>query len=175
MTRFSNQQGVVLVVALVCILMMTGLAAGLVQYTNREITQVDGQGAVVDMRGGAESCIQESIAWLEDEGINDPPCEGQSIGSQCGQTRTRNMSVWDLEVDNALAESKGAQFGYECRIIVASQETLSNNGGAGFEVGQSQGYGASNTLTKYLYRIEASSTGSDGKTTQLEVIASMVY
>lgn len=175
MRRHSNQQGVVLVVALVCILMMTGLATGLVQYTNREITQVEGQGAMVDMRGSAESCIQESIAWLEDDGADDPPCEGQSIGSQCGQTRSRNMSAWDLSVDNTLIESKGTQFGYECRIIVASQESLSNNGGAGFEVGQSQGYGSSNILTKYLYRIEASSTGSNGKATQLEVIASMVY
>lgn len=171
----QRQEGVVLVVAMIVLLIMSGLAVGLIQQSKRELAQVAYQSAEVDLRAAAESCIENALSWLEVEGATEPPCKDQNIGSQCGSTLTGKLSDWSSSDDNGLMQAKSEDYSYSCKVFVASSEELNSSGGAGFEVSKSQAYGTINTLTKYRYRVKSKASSNDGGVSEIEVNVGMVY
>lgn len=175
MTSMRKQQGAVMVIAVMMLLIMTTMGVGLIQYAKQESQQVTIFEETNDALLLSDSCIEEAVQYLEQLGASSPPCETQAVGSQCGSTVSNRMNAWGLSGEHAKMAKKSVSQTYSCRIYVASREALGGSSGAGFNVGQQNVYGQTAIRTKYLYRIRASSNTENNAKTDVEVIASMVY
>ena len=169
------QRGMVLILALVLVLVMTALGMGLLYVVNSDRDQQEALATSERLRVAAEACAERAMKNLESMGATEPPCRSLTPGALCGEVINGSMSEWSLPGDDQLQQLQDAATTYSCSTYYGSSVNAIGTVGAGFEVGQQQGYGQPLTQTKYLYRIASTATGTDGGQVQIEVIASMVY
>lgn len=175
----GKQQGAVIVITLVILLVITTMGMTLVQVTNKESKQV----VVVVNRSeslfSSESCIEDVIRWMEIEGLQGPPCEDVAEGVLCHSepATATTMDQWSITGESSKNRARMQQYSYQCDLYLLTSVDSSGSGelGVGFDVGQTSAYGTPVVSTKYIYKIISSSTGAESTSANIEVIASMVF
>jgi len=171
----SRQDGSILVVSLVLLLVMTTMSVGLLYFTNQQIQAIDNLSERASAFQSSESCIQQAAQYLESMGKSGPPCQSVATGRSCGSTVSNSMSAWVLSRDHMKLRRLASSHSYQCGITVLARESASGGSGAGFDVGLSSSYGGATPQTKYLYRITSKGNGPNNISAETEVVASMIY
>jgi len=173
------QEGAIVVLALIMLLVMTTMGIGLWYFANRDIDQV---GITVDRSEtlySAESCIDEATRWLDVEALKAPPCKSVGTGKVCktipdsGANPTMD-SVWRTSGEKTKHQTKMASHAYKCEITLVTSIAAAGQQGTGFDVGQTNTYGGSTSSTKYLYQIRSNGLGPNNVRSDVEIIASII-
>ena len=169
-----NRKGFIIVITLVLLLVMTTMGIGLFYSTKQTAKQVSISGSKTGTFYSAESCIAESINWLENKAINGAPCRNKSIGSICHSISNKKMTKWKLTGEKKSHINRMHAQGYKCSISLLGSVAFEGDEGVGFDIGESDSYSNVKTSTKYIYKIN--STGyTDKSISEIEVITSMIF
>ena len=115
-SSISAQQGALMVVTLIMLLVMTSMGVGLLHTTNKESKQIAKSAHYAETLHSAETCLEEAIQWLQEMALTDVPCKDIPIGTICHTIGTKNMNSWRLSSEkDAHSEKLRRQF-YKCDI-----------------------------------------------------------
>ena len=176
------QEGMILVFSLVIMLVMTTLGVGLWYVADRDIEQVEAKSNRSETIHSAETCIDESIQWLNQQAQIDTPCIKTGKGNLCKQIpdKGKKKDMGDDWKTGANTKKKHTQrmaaHTYSCTITLINAVPTSGTG-TGFNVGQTNNYQGGISSTKYLYRIKATGKtglGANTRQTEIELIASII-
>jgi len=169
-----NRKGFIIVITLILLLVMTTMGIGLFYSTKQTAKQVNVSGSRTATFYSAESCITESVNWLENEAVNGAPCRYKSVGSICHSISNTRMTKWKLTGEKKSHINRMHAQGYKCSISLLGSVAFEGDEGVGFDIGESDSYSNVKTSTKYIYKIN--STGyTDKSISEIEVITSMIF
>ena len=182
MTAFTSQekeQGIVMVLSMIMLLVMTTMGIGLWYVADREIQQVTTTINRSETLYSAETCVEEAINWLRDEAAKGPPCKGCTPFTTIrtipnSGNRKMNTPDWQVSSEGTKQRGKMASHEYRCTVKLITTVATQGQAGTGFDVGQSSSYGGSATQTKYLYQIRSYGLAPNNIRSDIEVIASIV-
>ena len=177
--RQEKEQGVILVLALIMLLVMTTMGIGLWYVADREIQQVTTTINRSETLYSAETCVDEAINWLRDEAAKGPPCKGCTPFTTIrtipnSGNRKMNTPDWQVSSEGTKQRGKMASHEYRCTVKLITTVAAQGQAGTGFDVGQSSSYGGSTAYTKYLYQIRSYGLSPNNIRSDVEVIASIV-
>lgn len=172
--RQEKEQGVILVLALIMMLVMSTMGIGLWYTADREVQQVTATINRSETLYSAETCVEVAARWLETEAAKDPPCKNKGIGTICKRFNGKmDASEWQVSSEDSKQRGKMASHTYECTVTLTESIAVQDQVSAGFDVGQSSGYGGSAPSTKYLYKIESHGLAENNIRSDVEIIASI--
>jgi len=170
----SSEQGVVVMVSLVLLVVMTTMGVGLVYTTGRNDKGASQKINHSQALHTSETCIQNIMQWMAVNGVTAPPCKNKTTG-RCYQIKNRTMASSDYSIFGSQQKhkTKMARYKYQCEVSLLTVLSAKNNleMGAGFSVGQSSAYGGASTQSKYIYLIRTKSNDTTSSA-KVEVVAS---
>ena len=176
----KNQEGAIIVLSLIMLLVMTTLGIGLWYVADREVHLVDVQTNRSETLHTAETCIDDAIRWLEVESASGPPCKAIGKGNLCKNipdsgTQHMNADWRQTSGEKAKYKKRMGSHNFSCTITLLSTVAAgAGQKGTGGDVGQTNNYQGAITSTKYLYAITSTGSGPDNVQSKVEVIASII-
>ncbi len=175
------QEGAILVLALIMLLVMTTMGIGLWYAADREAKQVAITVDRSETLYSAESCIDEAARWLDAEAIKSPPCKLVGTGKVCktipdsGANPSLDDPEWRTPAEKTPQRTRMASHTYTCNIMLVTSIAVVGQQNTGLDVGQTNTYGGSTSSTKkYIYKITSKGFGPDNVRSDVEVIASII-
>ena len=175
----DREQGMIMVLSMIMLLVMTTMGIGLWYVADREIQQVTTTINRSETLYSSETCIEEALNWLKEAAVKGPPGKGKQHLTQLVRipnsgNRKMNTSSWQVSSEGAKQRGKMASHGYRCTVKLITTVAAEGQAGTGFDVGQSSSYGGSASNTKYLYQIRATGIAPNNIRSDIEVIASII-
>jgi len=112
----SSQQGALIVVTLIMLMVMTTMGVGLLHITNKESKQIAISANSAETLHTAETCVEEAIQWLQKKALTEIPCKDSPVGRTCHRVRTKNMDSWRLSDEKGAHSEKLRRQYYSCDI-----------------------------------------------------------
>ena len=174
-----NQEGAILVLSLIMLLVMTTMGIGLWYVADRDSEQVEVNINQSETLYSSESCIGDATRWLEVEAAKGPPCKSVGKGKLCKAIPDSGVHTMDADWRRTSGEktkhkARMAAHSYKCTITLINTISAAGQQGTGFDVGQTSNYQGAISSTKYLYKISASGFGPNNVRSDVEIIASTI-
>ncbi len=178
----QSEQGIVIVITLILLLVMTTMGIALVYTTSRNAERAQGVVNSTEAMFSAESCAQTAMQWLETTGVSQPPCKNSTPGSSCYSVTSTAMNKSNYSIPGLTGTLK-TKFNnkmnlhrHSCDISLVTTVSDKKIGkGTGFGVDKDTGYGGKSSHTKYIYKITAEGSGPNESQVNIENIVSMTY
>ena len=176
----KRQEGAIIVLSLIMLLVMTTMGIGLWHVASREVDLVDIQVNRSETLHTAETCIDDAIRWLEVESASGPPCKAIGQGNLCKSipdSGTQNMNAdWrQTSGEKSKYRTRMGAHNFSCTITLRSTVSAgAGQKGTGGDVGQTNNYQGAISSTKYLYAVTSTGSGPDNVQSQVEIIASII-
>jgi Tfp pilus assembly protein PilX len=147
----SSEQGVVVMVSLVLLVVMTTMGVGLVYTTGRNDKGASQKINHSQALHTSETCIQNMMQWMAVNGVTAPPCKNKTTG-RCYQIKNRTMASSDYSIFGSQQKhkTKMARYKYQCEVSLLTVLSAKN---------------------KYIYLIRTKSNDTTSSA-KVEVVAS---